>query len=313
MKISALLPLVGIFLFVFILLNVNIGQTFQILSKANIWFILLAMSISILSVVIKSLKWRAIIRVYGEYGLGSSVKSWFMGFSLGMVTPARIGDFSRAYSLKNKIGLVKGVVTVVVDRILDIAILFCFATISFASFASILREQFAVFFIISAIFALFLAGVYIFTRKGAAKFLLKPLFYRIVPEKHKSGMSSTFQDFYGSIGSVKRRTIAYAALLGILAWLATVLQYYLLALSIGLGVSYLFLLLVMPVVLLLDLLPISFAGLGTRDAALILFFSFASIGREYALSFSLLVFIFSYVFIGLIGAAFILRSSCKKH
>ena len=307
MKLSYLLPLFGVFLFIFILLNINVGQTLQILSAANPWLILLAASISIVSVVIKSLKWKTIIGFYGQYSLTSCIKSWFIGFSLSMVTPAKIGDFSRAYHLKNRIGLGKGMITVIVDRLADITILFCLAIISFLSFASLLSGQLNMLLTISALFLLFIGAVFLSTKKALTKFFLRPMFYRLVPKKYKSEMSAIFDDFYRNIGSVKSRKMVYVTLLGILAWLVTILQYYVLAMAINLDVPYLFLLLVMPVVVLLDMVPVSFSGIGTRDGALILFFSFVSIGKEYAISFSILVFLFSYALIGLIGSALILK------
>jgi uncharacterized membrane protein YbhN (UPF0104 family) len=102
-----------------------------------------------------------------------------------------------------------------------------------------------------------------------------------------------------------------AVVLGVLVWLVSIVPYYLLALSIGLNLSYMFLLSVVPIVALLDMLPISFSGIGTRDAALILFLSFISIGKEYAISLSFLILIFGYVLIGLVGSIVMLKEHIR--
>ena len=296
-------------LFAFILLNIDVVETARILSEANVLLVSLAALTALVSVAIKSLKWKMVIGLYDkDYSLASAMKSWLMGFSLSMATPARLGDLSRAYYLKARIGLGKGLVTVVVDRAVDMSVLFLLALLGFLNLVSMLSQQQGLIMAVSALFALFLAAIYLSTRKRLAALILRP-FIRLVPARHRGEVSSTFHDFYRSLGHVRsgKMTMEIAILLGVLAWLVTVLEYYFLALSLDLGISYLFLLSIMPVVVLLDMLPVSFSGIGTRDAALIFFFSLISIGKEYAVSFSILVFLFSYAFLGLIGAAFMLR------
>ncbi len=310
MRYRLLLPLFGMLLFAFILLNIDIGETVRILSGADILLIFLAAFTALIAVAIKSLKWKMVIGLYDkDYALASAMKSWLMGFSFSMATPARLGDLSRAYYLKTKIGLGKGLVTVVADRIADITVLFCLALLGFISFAGMFAGYAGLAMTVLAFFILFLLAVYLSTRKRLARILLRPVAARIVPSRYWPDFSSVFHDFYRNLGSVRngKRNMILLFVLSALAWFVSVLEYYLLALSIGLGVSYLFLLSAMPIVVLLDLLPISFSGIGTRDAALIFFFSLISIGKEYAVSFSILVFIFSYAFLGLIGAVLMLR------
>jgi uncharacterized membrane protein YbhN (UPF0104 family) len=52
---------------------------------------------------------------------------------------------------------------------------------------------------------------------------------------------------------------------------------------------------------ILSFLPISFAGIGTREAILVYFFSLENLSSESALAFSTLVFSFTYLLFGLIG------------
>ncbi|MCJ7816572.1 MAG: flippase-like domain-containing protein [Candidatus Aenigmarchaeota archaeon] len=310
MKISRLFSLVGIFLFVYILANIDIVETLHILSKADIFLIFLSLLIVFLSVIIKSLKWKMLISIYDkEYSLKSATKAWLMGFSLSMMTPARIGDLSRAYYAKHRIGIGKSLTTVIIDRVIDIAILFCLAIVGLISFVAFFTQHTGLFFVISVFFVVFLFGVYITTKKEVVKMFLKPVFKRFVPEKHKSNINVTFHDFYSGLGSLKknRKKVFYAVILGVLVWIASVFQYFILSMSIGLDVSFLFLFSVVPIVTLLDMLPVSFSGIGTRDAALILFFSFISVGKEYAISLSLLVLFIGYVPAGLMGAAFLLK------
>ena len=314
MKATRLFSIVGIFLFAYILMNIDIHRTLEIVSKANLSLIALALLTMATTVTMKSMKWKALVEIYSRgFPLKSALKAWLMGFSLSMVTPARVGDVSRAYYIKQRIGFGKGLATVIIDRVIDIGILFCLAISGLAIFMSFFFEQSGILLIISALFMLFVLAVYASTKKGFVRFLLKPLFKRFVPEGRKSDLNEGFHEFYRGLSHMRksRRSLLLAVAIGFSAWLMNVIFYYLLCLSIGIDTSYLFLLSVMPIVALLDTLPISFSGLGTRDAALILFFSFAAIGKEYAVSLSFLILVFGYLSIGMAGAALFLREHIK--
>ena len=102
--------------------------------------------------------------------------------------------------------------------------------------------------------------------------------------------------------------------IGILSWIPPFIYGYLLALSIGIDTGVLFFVLIIPVLSLLDLLPISISGIGTRDVALIFLFGLKGISPEQAVAFSLLYLFMSYWLIALIGAGvyFRTRSQFRK-
>ena len=83
------------------------------------------------------------------------------------------------------------------------------------------------------------------------------------------------------------------------------------ALSIGIDVGVLFFVLVIPVISLLDLLPISISGIGTRDVALIFLFGLKGIAPEQAVAFSLIYLFMSYWLVALIGAGVYFRYPIK--
>jgi uncharacterized membrane protein YbhN (UPF0104 family) len=57
----------------------------------------------------------------------------------------------------------------------------------------------------------------------------------------------------------------------------------------------------MPTLTLVELIPISVSGIGTRDAAVVFFFSVLGIGSAEAVSFSLIYLIFGTYFNALVG------------
>jgi hypothetical protein len=81
--------------------------------------------------------------------------------------------------------------------------------------------------------------------------------------------------------------LAVAGVLTVVVWALIFFLAWNVAAGLGIDVSVWYLFLIMPVVTLVEVLPVSVAGLGTRDAAVIYFFSVAGIQDAAAVGFSL--------------------------
>ena len=138
--------------------------------------------------------------------------------------------------------------------------------------------------------------------------LIRPFFLVIIPKPYQKMISSNFHEFYGQTIRLFKESglLALSTVLSLVATLLAVTVGFLLAQSLELDISWNFLLATIPLVALLDLLPISVLGVGTRDAALVYAFSFLSLPGETALSFSFLFLVFSYLSVSLVGLAFFL-------
>ena len=122
-----------------------------------------------------------------------------------------------------------------------------------------------------------------------------------------------FNDFYSGLrmitGNRKRLFMAFS--LGIAAWALSTAHRYLAGLSIGMDVGYLTLFLVMPIITLLDTLPISLSGIGTREVSLLFFLSLFGVAAETAVAFSVLLLLLGYVLVGAVGFALWLRNPVR--
>ena len=70
--------------------------------------------------------------------------------------------------------------------------------------------------------------------------------------------------------------------------------------AVGADVSFIHVLVILPLALAIGTIPVTIAGIGTREAAMVWFFGQVGVGREYALAVSLLNLVFS-VLVGVIG------------
>ncbi len=80
------------------------------------------MTFIIPSITLKSFKWLLVVEEKNRISLKNAVIARIAGFSAGVVTPGRAGDFLRAKFLKVRLG--KSLLTVFVDRINDVLVLF---------------------------------------------------------------------------------------------------------------------------------------------------------------------------------------------
>lgn len=306
-----LLSLVGIALFLIILSRINLNALINILSHTNVLFLILAFLVNGIAIVLKSLKWKIIVNsVKPEFSLRQSVVAFFVGFSFATITPAKLGDFIKVFYITDEnCSLGKSLSTIVIDRLIDIILLFSIALIGIYGFSVFYQIDILSIGTIILLIAVIIAGLYVVLNKPLLSVLLKPFFNIFVPLYLKSKVSLYYDDFFTGlfVFYYDRRRFFSSIFIGIISWIPPFVYGYLLARSIGIDTGILFFILVIPVISLLDLLPISISGIGTRDMALIFLFGLRGISAELAVAFSLLYLFMSYWLIALIGAGVYLK------
>ncbi len=307
--------LIGIAIFAFILYNLGIGKILQVLSGINLVFIAAALLLGLSTILLKGLKYKIVVKAHNKnISLLDSTKYFTIGFFLGLVTPGRIGEIARALYANQKINsLGKSISTVVFDRAIDLAILIAMGFIAALFFSLSLQIEVIPAWLLALIAVCFCMLLFLISRKNIARVFLKPVFQAIVPDKFKQKAKTGFDEFYHSISEAKenRKWLATAVGVSIITWIVTVFTISLYLTSLNLSVPLHFVFLLLPILTLVDLLPISFSGLGTREAASIFLLSFYGIGAAEAVAFSVLVFAIGYVVCAAIGFAMFVRESAK--
>jgi uncharacterized protein (TIRG00374 family) len=306
-----ILSLIGIALFIVILSRINLGALADILSHTSIFFLILALMVNCIAIILKAQKWKIIVNsIKPDFSLTESIKAFFVGFAFSTVTPAKLGDFVKIlYINDDRCGLGKCISSVVIDRLIDIILLFSIAFIGILGFSVFYHIEILSISTILLIIAGIAAGLYIVLHRPLLSILLRPFFSIFVPGHLKDKISLYYDDFFRGLFTFSRDHARFfsSVAVGIISWIPPFIYGYLLALSIGIDTGVLFFVLIIPVLSLLDLLPISISGIGTRDVALIFLFGLKGISPEQAVAFSLLYLFMSYWFIALIGAAVYFR------
>lgn len=313
--ITLALALAGIALFAGLLAAFDLSRVIEILSRAKPEYILLAAVFALSSAAAKSLKWRELFfRTPSPLSRRESANTYLQGYFFSLITPARIGDFYRAWAMRKKISLGAGLASVLLDRFIDIGLLLLFSLVGLWAFFVTTKNWIVQPTLVAALLLLSLfAGTYIVRTRQMT--LVRFLFERIVDPSKVPNITRSFNETISHVLAARKhpRAIAAAIAFGSASWVGSLCAALSVALALGINLPLPFFISLVPILALIELIPISIAGLGTRETAAILLFQAAGVGAETALAFSLAFFFIGYLFVGLAGGiAFGLNAWQKK-
>jgi len=297
---SNLIKILGILLFVVILSRIDLREVGRQFRNTNIKLLLLSITAIFVLIVIKSARWKYIARIQGtEIPLGKSILAYTASLYLGIVTPGRIGDFAKSYYLyKSGMSAGKALFSSLIDRLFDIIILLIIGYLSLFFFPDIIKNQ---ILSTSLLFLLIIALILIVISKR--KIIVK-LIRRFVSGvkflKKGERVSELIEDMLNEFSLLNLTSTVKITLLTLTATIFHYSYFVISAKALGINIPLGTLILCISAAIFVGLIPVSIAGVGTRDAALIVLFSHIGHTREEAISFSF-VFILSYLIIGIVG------------
>ncbi len=266
-----------------LLRKINFDMLINYLSRVNIDYLLVSLFLTVPLFMLKIKRWRMILSDLGiELNTKRSITIYGAGLFLGQITPGQIGEIIRGYLLSRKgFSLKKALNSVLIDRLLD---LFILVFISFFGFIYFIK--------ISIIYkiALTIIPVYVLlfifkSKKFLALFEFDFKLFKLIKDNFDI-ISTVFRN---------RKLIIQLSSLSLLSFLVTTLRAHYLLKSISINMPFLDLNFCMAIANTVSLLPISVAGIGTRDYTMIYIFNGYDLSSESAITFSFLIFLVAYV------------------
>lgn len=294
---SRFFGLIGIVILIYLFLNIDLSLLLVSFKNINLSLFLISLLMIPVSVSVKSFKWLFLVERKDKIPFKKAMGGWIAGFGFGVITPARAGDFLRAKFLKTKLG--KSLLTVLIDRLNDVFALFILGIVSVIVLFSRKVPPLNLSYLFALFFVVFLAGIFLIRKERLIKKLGRPLYRYFVPKKYKQEIGETFKHFYKNLEKIQRKKVLVNFLLTFLAWSLIFVQYWFLSLALGLGLNLIAIALVTPILLLVQLIPISISGLGTREAAAVIFLGIFGISPELAIALSLGILIEDYILGGI--------------
>ena len=306
-----IMPLFGLAIFVIVVQRAGPSRIAAVLSQADPVRLALAPLILAGIALARGLRWQYVANSVGiRYGLWRATQVWLIGFFASAVTPAKAGDALRAVYLRHDSGRPLGecFLTVFVDRLWDLGFVLAAGVISALLFSQRYIAIPSVSLFIAG--AVFIAGAAaLMTHRRAMRLLLKPVVSLLTPPRHRAAMSAGFNTFYDALrafGSSKRRALTMT-LLTLAGWALIFLLAIHVARTLSIPVDAKYLVLIMPIVTLVELIPFTVSGLGTRDATVIYFFSVVGLDSAQAVGFSISYLLIGTYLTALVGLALWVR------
>ncbi len=308
MKIRKFLPIIGLAIFVYLIYKVGLGNIVNSFKNINLFYFFAFLILVIIFAVIQTYKWAVLIKQQGiPVSFKSLLKMRFIGEFYNFVVPGRFGSLIRIFYLRDKtkrnIGEVS--VNVIIDKIIDTFVVFLFSIIG----AILLIKQFSDLYwqIISSLILLILL-IFFFKSKKRSMFLFKLIYRFFIPKNMKDKAVESYDMFFDNMPKVK--SLIKPTLIGVIAWLLNYTSIYILASTFNINVPYLYFITMFAIATVVTLIPVTIAGLGTRELALIALFSVFSIEASKILALSIASYVLT-ILLSLIGLYFSLKVDFK--
>lgn len=294
--------LLGFLLLAVILWQADLGAMGAVLRDVHLEIALAALGVNLVAIAVKAARWNLMLRAQRlHYPFLRALLVYFAGIYIGVATPGRLGELSRVLYLKRDLGISAGtgLSSVVVDRLLDLYALIIVGLAACFQFDVAGRSSPAFLALVGAMAV-------------APLMLLNPRFGRWFARRvvgwaarRKLGrhLADGAEDFFAGLEQLISPRLVIGIVLTALAYLGVFYSGFLAARALEIPVDYLDAGLTVGLANLLALIPITVAGVGTREAVFILAFGALGLAEAQALGYSALVLAVFYLGVGLFGLA----------
>jgi uncharacterized protein (TIRG00374 family) len=287
---SWLLRLIGPAILVYFLLTTDINKIVDNLRDLNWAPFLLSLALYPVFVVVKAWRWNMLMRELGMQAppLGYSMILYMIGLFLGSATPGQSGDFIKAWYLRERgQPLAPALFSILLDRLFDFLIMALLSLLGLIAFLHLFPQQLQAPVEIATIgFALVIALMIPALMARRPRDWMMNLALRLSPRRVRPAL----ERWRGQFASLDMRPTLMGNLL--LATLgsatSTMARLWLLFRAFNIIIPIPALVSSMALISIIQALPISFSGVGVRDAILIAVLASYGYTRDQALSLSVL-------------------------
>ena len=293
------MPLIGIFLLIYLIIDIGTDEIVSTFLKITPYLILISASLTVPRIFIRNYVWQIILKKQKIHVSSiTSLKIFLIGYFYGSITPGYIGQLMRIPHLKEKTGEPTGklFINLIVEEGVHTLSLYIMMIIG----AFLIINRVPEVFLVTIIFLLATLAIYgFFIKKERGEKTFHILIKLLMPNKFKPYITRFVDSFYTDFPSIKG--LIYPFIIVISSWIIIYSQIYILGLSLDIEVPYFEFLMIYPIANVVAFIPITSAGLGTREATLIFLFSFYGVTPEKALVLSIAGHLITDVLTGFYG------------
>lgn len=264
------LPIISIALLLALLYFSDFGMVAGTIIKANITLLIPAVLVSVLTLLIKIIRWKVLVT---NISLRDSAFSFLPALFIANFTPARIGEPVRSYFLKRITGhpISSSLPRVIIERVLDISSLIILSIMGILLFGFGLEYPILGIAMLAAFIVLIV--LVLRSRKAVSK-LIGILLRLFSFHKKARGLErgEITEKFYNGM-RIQKRTLLAALLLSLLIWILEGLVFYLVMVSLNIELPFLFIVAVFAFSILMGTISFLPGGIGSTEFVFVLILS----------------------------------------
>jgi glycosyltransferase 2 family protein len=299
-KITKLIPIIGIILFLFILFDIGYEKIINAFSLIPWYYYLIALLFFIPKLLLAGIKWQYLNNKQDIHiSFFTILKLYLLGLFYGSVTPGAIGMHIRVYYLRKKSqasfekcianSLIEGTLALIAGLFLAII----GSGLVLESYPGVLPLIIGFFILYTVAFTFFMEHK---RGKGFFSFIIRPF----LPSSYKKNIEYAISQLYKDIPRLRDLLIPF--IIELVIWMIAATQVYILSLAFSISIPYIeFILLSIVSVIIANVIPLSIGGLGVREGAFVVLLSTYGVSFEIAFVLSLGGFLVKNLIPGLIG------------
>jgi glycosyltransferase 2 family protein len=266
-----ILPFFGLALFIYLIYTLDFEKIVAAFLSIDLRFVIVALLLTIPILIIRIIAWQCINNAQNIH-IGSLrlTKVYLIGLFYGIGTPGYVGQLMRIPYMKEttKQPYGKLFVNVVMETYLHSFSLYILMVIGGIVIAGLLPEA----LIGALLWASVALGLFLFLMKRErGEWLFQRLIRLFLPRKLRGQASAFTNTFYHDFP--KLNVLVLPIVLGLVTWVLMLTQEYMIVVGLHLPIPYVYFLVLFPIANTAGFLPISIAGLGTRELTAIALFT----------------------------------------
>ncbi len=309
-KIRKVLPLIGVVIFVYLLMKLNIIKILREVSNASQAYLLIAFVFVFVFLSFDTAKWYLIARKQKiDIPFKDAFKINLITSFYGLITPAKLGTLMRIdYLRKYTKSIGKGMGNIVIDKVLDLSSLFLLAI----GLGFVFRQKLNTFFLyyLLGLFIIMILSFLVFYDKERSRRVLRIFYRKVIPKKMKRKAKVTFDSFYEDMP--KKRVLFGVFIINLTTWIMNYWVVYLVGLSLGIRLNFVYFLAILPLSTLVSQIPITINGLGTRELTMMGLFGLFEVEAIKIFSMSLINILLAGILPSLVAILIILKEKEKN-
>jgi uncharacterized protein (TIRG00374 family) len=299
-KVKLVLPFIGLGILAYIIYSLDVHKIITAFLSIEPIFIVYALLLTIPLLIIRNAIWQIILKEQKiTVGFFYSLKIYLIGVFYGSISPGYYGQLMRIPYLKEKTGEPFGklFINTIIETFLHTFSLYGMMIIGAVLVSGTIPQLLPI--TIVWILCWTILAVY-FTRKERGEKFFRILINYLIPKKVKPHLNAFVDSFYSDFPRFKAMILPF--ILGSFTWIIVFSQEYMILLGLGLQIPYFAFLALFPIANVAGFIPITFAGLGTREfTAIFIFTTLYPVAGEQILVLSLVGFIVTDLFLGFLG------------